>query len=29
MRKIFIGAGHSNVKGKDRGAEGNGYIEGE
>jgi N-acetylmuramoyl-L-alanine amidase len=29
MRKIFISAGHSNVKGKDRGAVGNGYIEGE
>ena len=29
MRKIFIGAGHSNVKGRDRGASGNGYIEGE
>jgi len=29
MRKVFISAGHSNVKGKDRGAAGNGYIEGE
>lgn len=29
MRKIFIGAGHSNKSGKDRGAAGNGYIEGE
>lgn len=29
MRKIFIGAGHSNKVGKDRGAAGNGYIEGE
>lgn len=29
MRKIFIGAGHSNKVGKDRGAVGNGYIEGE
>jgi N-acetylmuramoyl-L-alanine amidase len=29
MRKIFISAGHSNVQGKDRGAVGNGYIEGQ
>jgi N-acetylmuramoyl-L-alanine amidase len=29
MRKIYISAGHSNVPGKDRGAMGNGYIEGE
>jgi N-acetylmuramoyl-L-alanine amidase len=29
MRKVFIGAGHSNKVGKDRGAVGNGYIEGE
>jgi N-acetylmuramoyl-L-alanine amidase len=29
MRKIFISAGHSNVPGKDRGAAGNGFIEGE
>ena len=29
MRKIFISAGHSNKKGRDRGAAGNGYIEGE
>jgi N-acetylmuramoyl-L-alanine amidase len=29
MRKIFLSAGHSNVPGKDRGASGNGYIEGE
>ena len=29
MRKIFISAGHSNTKGKDRGAIGNGYIEGD
>lgn len=28
MRTIFISAGHSNVVGKDRGAFGNGYIEG-
>jgi len=29
MRKIFISAGHSNQVGKDRGAQGNGFIEGE
>lgn len=29
MRKIYLGAGHSNVVGKDRGAMGNGYVEGE
>lgn len=29
MRKIFISAGHSNKSGKDRGAAGNGFIEGE
>jgi N-acetylmuramoyl-L-alanine amidase len=29
MRKIFISAGHSNKIGRDRGAEGNGFIEGE
>ena len=29
MRKIFISAGHSNKAGRDRGAVGNGYIEGE
>jgi LysM repeat protein len=29
MRKIFISSGHSNKKGADRGAVGNGYIEGE
>jgi N-acetylmuramoyl-L-alanine amidase len=29
MRKIFISAGHSNQIGKDRGAQGNGFIEGE
>lgn len=29
MRKIFISAGHSNKPGKDRGASGNGFIEGE
>jgi len=29
MRKIFLSAGHSNVAGKDRGAVGNGFIEGE
>lgn len=29
MRKIFISAGHSNKKGRDRGASGCGYIEGE
>lgn len=28
-RKIFISAGHSNKPGRDRGASGNGYIEGE
>lgn len=28
MRKLFISAGHTNVKGKDQGASGNGYIEG-
>lgn len=28
MRTIFLSAGHSNVFGQDRGAEGNGYIEG-
>ena len=28
MRKIFISAGHSNKPGRDRGAIGNGYIEG-
>jgi N-acetylmuramoyl-L-alanine amidase len=28
MRTIFISAGHSNVLGKDRGASGNGFIEG-
>lgn len=27
-RKVFISAGHSNVKGSDRGAVGNGYVEG-
>lgn len=27
-RKVYLSAGHSNVKGKDQGAEGNGYIEG-
>jgi N-acetylmuramoyl-L-alanine amidase len=29
MRTIFIGAGHSNTKGRDMGAVGNGYVEGE
>ena len=29
MRKIFISAGHSNKQGTDRGASGNGFIEGE
>jgi LysM repeat protein len=29
MRKIFLSAGHSNTPGRDRGAVGNGYIEGE
>jgi len=29
MRKIFLSAGHTNIKGKDRGAAANGYIEGE
>jgi N-acetylmuramoyl-L-alanine amidase len=29
MRKVFISAGHTNVAGKDRGASGNGFIEGE
>ena len=29
MRKIFISAGHSNKPGRDRGASGNGFIEGE
>jgi N-acetylmuramoyl-L-alanine amidase len=29
MRKIFISAGHSNRAGRDRGATGNGFIEGE
>lgn len=29
MRKIFVIAGHTNVAGLDRGASGNGYIEGE
>jgi N-acetylmuramoyl-L-alanine amidase len=28
MRKIFISAGHSNKPGRDRGASGNGFIEG-
>jgi N-acetylmuramoyl-L-alanine amidase len=28
-RKVFLSAGHTNVPGKDRGASGNGYIEGE
>lgn len=27
-RKLFISAGHSNTKGRDRGAVGNGYVEG-
>lgn len=29
MKKVLISAGHTNVKGRDRGAVGNGYIEGE
>jgi N-acetylmuramoyl-L-alanine amidase len=29
MRKIFISAGHSNRSGRDRGASGNGFIEGD
>lgn len=29
MRKIYISAGHSNRQGRDRGASGNGFIEGE
>lgn len=29
MRKIYISAGHSNKVGRDRGASGNGFIEGE
>lgn len=29
MRKIFISSGHTNTPGRDRGASGNGYIEGE
>ena len=29
MRKIFISAGHSNKPGKDQGAQGNGFIEGQ
>ncbi len=29
MRKIFLSAGHSNRAGRDRGASGNGFIEGE
>jgi len=29
MRKIFISAGHSNKSGKDQGAAGNGFIEGQ
>jgi len=29
MRKVFISAGHSNKPGKDRGASGHGYVEGE
>lgn len=29
MRKVFLSAGHSNKPGRDRGAQGNGYIEGE
>lgn len=28
MRKVFISAGHSNKEGRDRGAAGNGFIEG-
>lgn len=29
MKKIFLSAGHSNKTGRDRGAIGNGYVEGE
>ena len=29
MRKLFLSAGHTNVVGKDRGATGNGYVEGD
>jgi N-acetylmuramoyl-L-alanine amidase len=29
MRKVFISAGHSNKAGRDRGASGNGFIEGD
>ena len=29
MRKVFISAGHSNTRGRDRGASGNGYVEGD
>lgn len=29
MRSVFLSAGHSNKPGRDRGAQGNGYIEGE
>ena len=29
LRKVFISAGHTNVKGMDRGAEGNGFVEGD
>ena len=29
MRSVFLSAGHSNRPGRDRGAAGNGYIEGE
>lgn len=29
MRQIFISAGHSNTKGRDRGAVSNGYVEGD
>jgi N-acetylmuramoyl-L-alanine amidase len=29
MRKVFISAGHSNTRGRDRGAAGNGYVEGD
>ena len=29
MRKVFISAGHSNKRGRDRGASGNGYVEGD
>lgn len=29
MINVFVSAGHSNVEGKDRGAVGNGYIEGD